>query len=151
MIDWKKRLAAMPDATEAQRAERRLVMEFIADRADAPTRDEIIRAYDDLRTARIELHEVSEAELAAREALKAAESAVLLKYAANPKDLGGNEAARSATIRDLTAKELAEVERMRALKGHVQLRADLASMGVQELQWLIRADQAAADVARLVS
>lgn len=31
MIDWKKRLESMPDATEAQRSERRLVMEFIAD------------------------------------------------------------------------------------------------------------------------
>ena len=36
-------------------------------------RDEIIRAYDDLRTARTEMHDVSEAELAAREALKVRE------------------------------------------------------------------------------
>lgn len=110
-------------------------------------RDEIIRAYDDLRTARIELYEVSEAELAAREALKTRESDLLLSGAI----IGKNAETRAAELKNGCKEELAEVERMRALKGHVQLRADLASMRVQELQWLIRSDQAAADVARLIS
>ena len=142
MIDWKKRLATMPDATEAQRAERRLVMEFISDQADAPSRDEIIRAYDDLREARTELHEVSEAELAAREALKTRESDLLLSGAI----IGKNAETRAAELKNGCKNELAEVERMRALKGHVQLRQDLASMRVQELQWLIRNDQVLAEM-----
>lgn len=104
--------------------------------------DQIVRAYDDLRTARTELHEVSEAELAAREALKVRESDLLLSGAI----IGKNAETRAAELKNGCKEELAEVERMRALKGHVQLRADLAGMRVQELQWLIRNDQVLAEM-----
>lgn len=92
------------------------------------------------------MHEISEADLKAREILKTAESAIRLQYADKPKELGGNEPAREARIRELTATELAAAEKMRALKGQAQLRADLANMRVQELQWLVRNDQATADL-----
>lgn len=102
--------------------------------------EQIQRAFDDLRDTRIELHEVSEADLAAREALKIREAELLLSGAI----IGKNAETRAAELKNGCKEELAQVEKMRALKGQVQLRMDLASMRVQELQWLVRNDQAIA-------
>jgi len=99
------------------------------------TREEQIqRAFDDLRTARIELHEVSEKDLAAREALKRREAHLLLSGAI----IGKNAETRDAQLKEGCKTELETVEVVRKKKADVQLRAELASMRVQELQWLIR-------------
>jgi len=103
---------------------------------------QIQRAFEDLRAARIGLHEVSEEELKAREALKIRESDLLLSGAI----IGKNAETRAAELKNGCKNELEAVEKMRALKGQVQLGADLASMRVQELQWLVRNDQSIADL-----
>lgn len=107
------------------------------------TREEQIqRAFGDLRTARIELHEVSEEDLAAREALKIREAGLLLSGAI----IGKNVETRAAELKNGCTMELAAVEAARVKKGEAQLRADLVSMRVQELQWLVRNDQSIADL-----
>jgi hypothetical protein len=109
---------------------------------EATREEQIQRAFDDLRDARIELHEISEADLVAREALKIREAELLLSGAI----IGKNAETRAAELKNGCKEELAEAERMRALKTHAQLRMDLASMRVQELQWIVRNDQATADL-----
>jgi len=104
--------------------------------------DQIKRAYEDLRTGRIEMHEVSERELAARTALKQKEAALLLSGAI----IGKNAETRDAQLKEGCKEELEAVEAMRIEKANAQLRSDLASMQVQELQWLIRNDQVIADL-----
>ncbi|MFA5409472.1 MAG: hypothetical protein WC343_11930 [Bacilli bacterium] len=104
--------------------------------------DQIKRAYEDLRTARIEMHEVSERDLAARTALKQKEAALLLSGAI----IGKNAETRDAQLKEGCKEELEAVEAVRVEKADAQLRQDLASMRVQELQWLIRNDQATADL-----
>jgi len=104
--------------------------------------DQIKRAYEDLRTARIEMHEVSERDLAARTALKQKEAALLLSGAIT----GKNAETRDAQLKEGCKEELEAVEAARLEKADAQLRQDLASMRVQELQWLIRNDQATADL-----
>lgn len=102
---------------------------------------QIQRAFEDLRTARIELHEVSETDLKAREALKIRESNLLLSGTIT----GKNAETRAAEIKNNCTVELAAVEKNRIQKAEAQLRADLANMRVQELQWLIRNEQAEID------
>jgi uncharacterized membrane protein len=107
------------------------------------TREEQIQsAFEDLRTARIELHEISEEDHKAREALKIREAELLLSGAI----VGKNAETRAAELKNGCAMELAAVEAARVKKGEAQLRTDLASMRVQELQWLVRNDQAIADL-----
>ena len=103
---------------------------------------QIQRAFEDLRTARIELHEVSEADMVAKENLKRRESDLLLSGAI----IGKNAETRTAELKNGCQEELAAVEKVRILKGQVQLRMDLANMRVQELQWIVRSDQAIADL-----
>ncbi|MCK9571221.1 hypothetical protein M0R72_19890 [Candidatus Pacearchaeota archaeon] len=106
------------------------------------TREEQIqRAFKDLRTARTELHEVSEEDLKAREALKIREAGLMLSGAI----IGKNAETRAAELKNGCTMELAAVEAARVKKGEAQLRMDLASMRVQELQWLIRNEQAEID------
>jgi hypothetical protein len=107
--------------------------------------EQIQRAFEDMRDARIELHEISEADLAAREALKIREAELLLSGAI----IGKNAETRAAELKNGCKEELIQAEKKRALKVQVQLRMDLASMRVQELQWLIRNDQACADFGRV--
>ena len=104
--------------------------------------DQIKRAYEDLRTARIEMHEVSERDLAARTALKQKEAALLLSGVI----VGKNAETRDAQLKEGCKEELEAVEAVRVEKADAQLRQDLASMRVQALQWLIRNDQATADL-----
>lgn len=107
------------------------------------TREEsICNAFEDLRTARTELHEISEEDLKAREALKIREAMLLLSGAI----VGKNAETRAAELKNGCTMELAAVEATRIKKGEAQLRAGLASMRVQELQWQIRNDQAIADL-----
>lgn len=103
-------------------------------------------AFDKLQDTRMALFKAGEHELAAREALKAAESAVLLKYAADPKALGGNEPARNARIRELVMEERKALEEAEAEKRQAQLAFELAGLAVDCLKWQIRNDQAIADL-----
>jgi hypothetical protein len=96
--------------------------------------DQIKRAYEDLRTARIEMYGASEKDLAARTALKQKEAALLLSGAI----IGKNAETRDAQLEEGCKGELEAVEAARLEKAEAQLRMDLASMRVQELQWLIR-------------
>ncbi|MCK9568689.1 hypothetical protein M0R72_07095 [Candidatus Pacearchaeota archaeon] len=102
-------------------------------------------AFDAMRNSKVSLFHAGERELATREALKKAEAAVLLVNAADPKKLGGNEAARNATIRELTFDERKDAEKAEAEKRECQLAFDLACMAVDCLKWQIRNEQAAAD------
>ena len=104
--------------------------------------DQIKRAYEDLRTARIEMHEVSERDLAARTALKQKEATLLLSGAI----IGKNAETRDAQLKEGCKGELEAAEIARLEKAEAQLRMDLAGIRVQELQWLIRNDQATADL-----
>jgi hypothetical protein len=119
----------------------------MCEKATEPTREQQIqRAFEDLRIARIELHEISEEDLKAREALKIREAnfreANLLLSGAI---IGKNAETRAAELKNGCKEELEAVEKMRIKKGEAQLRMDLASMRVQELQWLVRNDQANID------
>jgi len=104
--------------------------------------DQITRAFECLRTARAELHDASEKDLAARTALKQREAALLLSGAI----IGKNAETQDAQLKEGCKEELAAVEAARLEKAEAQLRMDLAGMRVQELQWLIRNDQATADL-----
>jgi hypothetical protein len=105
-----------------------------------PREDQIKRAYEDLRTARIEMHEVSERDLVARTTLKQKEAALLLSGAI----IGKNAETRDAQLKEGCKEELVAVEAARLEKAEAQLRMDLAGIRVQELQWLIRNDQVTA-------
>ena len=104
--------------------------------------DQIRRAFEDLRTARVEIHEASEKDLAARTTLKTREAALLLSGAIT----GKNAETRDAQLKEGCKEELGAVEAARLEKAGAQLRMDLAIMRAQELQWLIRNDQATADL-----
>lgn len=104
--------------------------------------DQIKRAFEDLRTARVEIHEASEKDLAARTTLKTREAALLLPGAIT----GKNAETRDAQLKEGCKEELGAVEAARLEKAGAQLRMDLAIMRAQELQWLIRNDQATADL-----
>ena len=67
--------------------------------------DQIKRAYEDLRTARIEMHEVSERDLAARTTLKQKEAALLLSGAI----VGKNAETRDAQLKEGCKEELEAV------------------------------------------
>jgi hypothetical protein len=104
--------------------------------------DQIKRAFEDLRTARVEIHEASEKDLAARTTLKTREAALLLSGAIT----GKNAETRDAQLKEGCKEELGAVEAARLEKADAQLRMDLASIRVQELQWLVRNDQVIADL-----
>jgi hypothetical protein len=109
---------------------------------EEPREVQIKRAFEDLRTARTELHEVSEKDLAARDALKRREANLLLSGAI----IGKNAETREAQLKEGCKEELKAVEAMRVKKAEAQLKAELASIRVQELQWHVRNDQAIADL-----
>jgi hypothetical protein len=102
------------------------------------SRSELKDAFDEMRNKKRSLFLAGERELATREALKKAEAAVLLKYADNPKELGGNEPARNARVRELTANERADSEKADREKRECQLAFDLVSMVVDCMKWQIR-------------
>jgi hypothetical protein len=110
-----------------------------------PSNQEIKDAYAVLIAAKEWLYKVAEGELNARATLKSAENAVLLKYAADPKALGGNEPARNARIRELTMAEFDALEGIEEDKREAQLDQELAALSLDCLKWQIRNEQAAAD------
>ena len=101
---------------------------------------EIKAAFAALIAARQALYDGYEKELAAKTALKKREAALLLSGAI----IGKNAETRDAQLKEGCKMELEAVEAIRKEKAEVQLRQDLASINVQELQWLVRNDQAIA-------
>jgi hypothetical protein len=103
-----------------------------------PTEVELTDAVHKMCNAKTLLFHAGERELATKEALKKAEAAILLKYADTPKELGGNEPARNARLRELTVPERADADQADRDKRACQLAFDLASMAVDCLKWQIR-------------
>ncbi len=99
--------------------------------------------FERLHKARVELHNAGEQELAARKALKAAETRILNNTPA--KALGANEPARQAHIREITAGEQEALEQAEDAKRKAQLDYDLASMAVDCIKWHIRNEGKGAD------
>lgn len=104
--------------------------------------NQITEAFQQLRACHQNLHAISEKDLGARTALKRKESELLLSGAI----IGKNAETRDAQLKEATKEECQRCEELRQEKGEAQLQFDLASMRVQELQWLIRNDQAIADL-----
>ena len=100
------------------------------------TNEELKEAFGTTIECRKALFEASENELKAREALKEREAFILVTVDA--KELGPNEAARQAKIRQITAPERAELDLSERAKRKAQLDFDLASMAVDCLKWQIR-------------
>lgn len=100
--------------------------------------DEIKEATNRLADTKALLFDAGEEELECREALKVAEEAILLKYADNPKELGGNEPARKARIAEITAIEKRALNAAESEKRKIQLKLDLAAMRWDALKWQIR-------------
>jgi hypothetical protein len=94
-------------------------------------------AYDEKKAARLFLHTTSEIELKAKTILKEKETGLLLSGAI----IGKNAEARQAELANATKDELMACEKAREQKMEGMLRMELASMEVERLQWLIRADQ----------
>lgn len=95
---------------------------------------EIKAAFAALMAARQALYEGSEKELTVRAALKKREAALLLSGAI----IGKNAETRDAQLKEGCKMEISALEGAEAEKRLLQCRFDLASMAVQELQWLIR-------------
>jgi hypothetical protein len=98
--------------------------------------DLIIEAYNEKKAARTYLHTTSEIELKARTFLKEKETGLLMSGSI----IGKNAEARQAELANATKDELLACEKAREQKMEAMLRMDLASMEVDRLQWLIRAE-----------
>ena len=105
---------------------------------------EIKAAFAALAAARQALYDGSEKELAAKIALKKREAALLLSGAI----IGKNAETRDAQLKEGCKMEIATLEGAEAEKRLLQCRFDLANMAVQEIQWIVRNDQAIADLDR---
>ena len=104
-------------------------------------KEQLSTAFDCMAKSRGRLFAASEDALAAQEALKKAEAAVINSH--DPKELGGNEAARSAKIRELTARERSDLEESERTKRAAALQYEIDCMTVDCLKWQIRAEMAA--------
>lgn len=104
--------------------------------------ERIRQAYRGLGSAKIELFQLSERELAAKEALRRKEADLLMSGAI----IGKNAEARAAEIRNGSGIELLEMDLAREAKAKAQLAFDLAVMAVDELKLLIRLEELAARV-----
>jgi len=105
------------------------------------TNEELRRAFGTMIECRKALFEASEKEPKARETLKEREAFILATVDA--KELGPNEAARQAKIRQITAPERANLDLAERAKREAQLSFDLVGMTVDCLKWQIRNDTAA--------
>lgn len=97
---------------------------------------QISQAFAALREARKGLYEASEAELEAKEDLKSSESLLLR----GDKITGKNAEAREAQVRAKTFDERKILEEARKERSLAQFAFDIASMEVDEIKWLIRAE-----------
>lgn len=103
--------------------------------------DEIKEASNRVADLKVKLSDASEKELQCKEALTIAEDAIILKYADNPKELGGNEPARKARIAEVTAIQKNALKIAETEKRNVQLQFELASMRYDAVKWQIRNNQ----------
>ena len=97
--------------------------------------------YGAMIKSRNAVFEAAERALGCQEALKKAEAAVINSH--DPKELGGNEAARSAKIREMTFAERAGLEESERIKRAAALQYEIDCMTVDCLKWQIRAEMAA--------
>ena len=101
----------------------------------------LVGAFDDMMSSRNAVFTASERALACQEALKKAEAAIINSH--DPKELGGNEAARAAKVREMTSSERADLEEAERIKRAEAVKYELKCMAVDCLKWQIRADLAA--------
>jgi len=97
----------------------------------------IEQAFSDLREARINLHATSEQELEFRQGLKRREAELMMSGAI----IGKNVESRDAQLREATKEEYDLCEKARQRKAQAQLQMDLAMVEVDEIEWLIRAQE----------
>lgn len=107
--------------------------------------DELKKTSNQMRDLKMKLFDKGENVLECTEALKVAEEEIYLKYADDPKGLGGNEPTRKATIAVMTACQKDALKVAESEKRKAQLAFDLASMRYDCLKWQIRNEQASAD------
>ena len=109
-------------------------------KAESPKtmQDLLNEAYDELREARLNLHQISQTELEARNVLKSEETEILV---VGTTITGKNEKERDAQLRTATASQRGVVDRSVTEKTNTQLRMDLAQDQIHRLHWLIRADE----------
>ena len=104
-------------------------------------KEQLSTAFDCMAKSRGHLFALSERALDAQTALKCSETQIINNH--DPKELGGNEAARSAKIREMTSKEHATVDDIEKEKRHAAFMHEVNCMIVDSLKWQIRADLAA--------
>lgn len=100
--------------------------------------NELKSAYDRLITTTSALHNAAELATERRRRLKEEEASILLKYAADPKQLGGNDKAREASIREMTTVARDAVDDAERSLRDLQGRQEIARLQVEHLQWQIR-------------
>ena len=101
-----------------------------------PSIPEIKCAFDVMRNNRVSLYHAAEAELAAREGLKAAEYEAELSGKCD----GKNAEIRAAQKRQITAGEVLALGKAEAEKRSAQLAYELSAMTVDCIKWMIRAE-----------
>jgi hypothetical protein len=100
------------------------------------TTDEIKQAYKAMIDSKIVLFKAGETALEAKADLKSSEVHILTST--DPKELGPNEAVRTATVRTKLRIEYEALDMAETTLREAQLAFDLARMGVECLQWQIR-------------
>ena len=103
-----------------------------------PSAGEIATAFDHQKAMKTRLYHVEEAALAARKALKTHEVELMMSGAI----IGKNAESRDAQLAAACQQERDVLEKAEAEKRSIQLAYDLASMTVDSLKWLIRAEEA---------
>lgn len=98
-------------------------------------------SYGAMVKSRNAVFNAAERALCCQEVLKKAEAAVINSH--DPKELGGNEVARSAKIRELTAPERADLENAESTKRAAALQYEIDCMVVDCLKWQIRVEMVA--------
>jgi hypothetical protein len=93
-------------------------------------------AFELLKLNRTNLFHAGEKELEAQEVLKAKEVEIINSM--DPKELGGNDKARDARLKELCQVEGKALKEAAKKKREAQLAYELATMSVDLLKWEIR-------------
>ena len=103
-----------------------------------PMSERLSDAYEMLITTTKALQNAAELAKTRRRLLTAEETAIRLKYANDPKLLGGNDKAREATIREMTTAAREGLEDAEKSQCNLQGMHEVARLEVEHLQWQIR-------------
>lgn len=103
-----------------------------------PMSERLSEAYEMLITTTKALQNAAELAKTRRRLLTAEETAIRLKYANDPKLLGGNDKAREATIREMTTAAREGLEDAEKSQCNLQSMHEVARLEVEHLQWQIR-------------